>query len=453
MIGRLRVRDDPARPRRRLWPGAPRLRRADLPALPVEVTARHRDGHELQVEVSVARVDTPEGPRFNALVRDIAERRAAQIQREQLARVVESTNDAVITVDLTGTITSWNAGARAALRLQRRGDDRHRPSRAPSSPCDCPDAKQLMPRLLAGEHVTERARPRRHRDGTRIYVDLSAAPLRDEDGTSIGATSIARDVTDQHRLEVDLEQSEARFRETFDEAPIGVALVGPNGRWLRSTARCARSSATARPSCSTAPSRTSRIPTTWRPTWRSSARSSAARSRPTRWRSATSTRTGTPSGPSCRSRSSATSAAPRCTSSPTSRTSPAPRPPSRRCARAGGCSTSPSRWPESGAGRGTWRTATRPGRSSSTCCTGSTRCPTRLRMDDFLALVHPEDRERVRTKIFDIVRKREPFVDEYRVALSERACADAVGPRRLPGRRPRPRPAAAHRRHRPGRDR
>ena len=63
------------------------------------------------MEVSIARVDTPEGPRFNALVRDIAERRAAQLQREQLARVVESTNDAVITVDLTGTITSWNAGA------------------------------------------------------------------------------------------------------------------------------------------------------------------------------------------------------------------------------------------------------------------------------------------------------------------------------------------------------
>src|ERR1700759_4973215 len=71
---------------------------ADLPSLPVEVTARHRDGHALEVEVSIARVETPDGPRFNALVRDIAERRAAQVQREQLARVVESTNDAVITV-------------------------------------------------------------------------------------------------------------------------------------------------------------------------------------------------------------------------------------------------------------------------------------------------------------------------------------------------------------------
>ncbi|MGH2896939.1 MAG: PAS domain S-box protein [Solirubrobacteraceae bacterium] len=203
-----------------------------LPALPVELSARHRDGSELQVEVSIARIDMPDGPRWNALVRDIGERRAAQIQREQLARVVESTNDAVITVDLSGTITSWNAGAERLYGYTAK-EMIGTQQLAPATPAtSCTDAEQLMPRLLSGEHVTERVRRRRHRDGSLIYVDLSAAPLRDENGNVIGATSIARDVTDQHRLKVDLEESEARFRETFDEAPIGVALVGPNGRWL-----------------------------------------------------------------------------------------------------------------------------------------------------------------------------------------------------------------------------
>ena len=202
-----------------------------LPALPVELSARHRDGRELQVEVSVARVDTPQGPRFNALVRDIAERRTAQIQREQLARVVESTNDAVITVDLTGIITSWNAGAERLYGYSAE-EMIGTHQTAPIKHAVDSDAERLMPRLMAGEHVNERARPRRHRDGSRLFVDLSAAPLRDEAGNVIGATSIARNVTDQHRLELDLEESEARFRETFDEAPIGIALVGPNGRWL-----------------------------------------------------------------------------------------------------------------------------------------------------------------------------------------------------------------------------
>ena len=204
----------------------------ELPAIPVETTARHRDGRILQVEVSVARADTQRGPRFNALVRDVAERRAAQLEREQLARVVESTPDAVITVDLDGTVTSWNAGAERLYGYTAKDMIGSVPVAPDATEQVVPGGERLMPRLLAGEHVTVRALPRRHRDGSRIYVDLSAAPLRDGDGQVVGATSIARDVTEQHRLELDLEESEARFRETFDEAPIGIALVGPNGRWL-----------------------------------------------------------------------------------------------------------------------------------------------------------------------------------------------------------------------------
>jgi two-component system, sensor histidine kinase and response regulator len=204
----------------------------ELPGLPVETAARHRDGRTLQVEVSVARVDTPHGTRFNALVRDVAERRTAQLEREQLARVVESTPDAVITLDLDGIVTSWNAGAERLYGYPTQemvGTVRVAPEAAEPG---LPGGEPLMARLLAGEHVTARALPARHRDGTRIFVDLSAAPLRDRDGQVVGVTSIARDVTGQHRLKLELEESEARFRETFDEAPIGIALVGPNGRWL-----------------------------------------------------------------------------------------------------------------------------------------------------------------------------------------------------------------------------
>ncbi|HEY2318002.1 MAG TPA: PAS domain S-box protein [Solirubrobacteraceae bacterium] len=212
---------------RHLSAGAP-----ELPGRPIETCARHRDGRTLQVEVSVARVDTPRGPRLNALVRDVAERRAAQLEREQLARVVESTLDAVITVDLDGTITSWNAGAEKLYGYTAEEMVGTAPVSPEASEPSLPGREPLMSRLVRGEHVTARAVPRRHRDGSRIFVDLSAAPLRDRGGRVVGATSIARNITEQHRLELDLEESEARFRETFDEAPIGVALVGPNGRWL-----------------------------------------------------------------------------------------------------------------------------------------------------------------------------------------------------------------------------
>ena len=233
-----------------------------------------------------------------------------------------------------------------------------------------PTAEALMPRLIAGEHVTERARAapaprrlphlrrplgrpaaRRVRQGHRRHLDR---PRRHRPAPAGGRPGAVRGA-----LPRDLRRGADRRRPRRAQRPLarGQPRAVRDRRLQRG--RTARAHLPG-PHPSRRPRR--------RPA-PGSARSSPARSRPIRWRSATSTRTGTPSGPSCRSRSCATSAARRCTSSPTSRTSRGPRPPSRRCARAGGCSTSPSRWPASGAGRGTWRTASPRGRCSSTSCT------------------------------------------------------------------------------------
>jgi two-component system, sensor histidine kinase and response regulator len=158
---------------------------------------------------------------------------AQEARTRQLAQVVQSTRDAITTVDRTGTITSWNTGAELLYGFTGEEMIGHGPAdRGARGRGRDDQTDELLPRLLAGEHVTARALPRRTKDGRPIYVDVSAAPLRDEHGEIVGATSIARDVTEQHRLEQELERSEARFRETFDEAPIGVALVGVNGRFL-----------------------------------------------------------------------------------------------------------------------------------------------------------------------------------------------------------------------------
>ena len=206
---------------------------SSLVGQPIELYAVHRSGRLLQVEMTMAFVDSPAGPRFTALIRNVADRKAVERRSAQLAQAVQSTRDAVVTFDRTGTITSWNAGAEmvygyTADEMVGYSDA----DRTEEAGADGEQTDQLLPRLLAGEYLTARAVTRRRKDGRRIHVDLSAAPLFDAAGKIVGATSIARDVTEQHRLETELEQSEARFRETFDEAPIGIALVGPNGRWL-----------------------------------------------------------------------------------------------------------------------------------------------------------------------------------------------------------------------------
>jgi two-component system, sensor histidine kinase and response regulator len=168
-----------------------------------------------------------------ALAERDRDRKAAERRQAQLAQVVKSTRDAVTTVDRAGTITSWNMGAELLYGYSAQEMIGHTAAHlAYVAGVRSDESDDLLARLLAGHHVTAPAVPWRRKDGQLRYLHLTAAPLRDAQGEIVGATTIARDVTKQHRLETELRQSEARFRETFDEAPIGIALVGPNGHWL-----------------------------------------------------------------------------------------------------------------------------------------------------------------------------------------------------------------------------
>ncbi|MHB8659199.1 MAG: PAS domain S-box protein [Solirubrobacteraceae bacterium] len=199
----------------------------------LELSALRRDGEEFPVEMTIARVDVKGRPHFYAFIADVSDRRAAEAERRLLATVVESTSDAVITIDGDMTITSFNAGAervyghRAAdvvgdsvLELNPPGPGRE-------------IARGLVTRLLAGEELREHSVPCPRKDGTQIYLDLSSSPLRDEFGKVVGAANILRDVTEQRLLELGLAESEQRFRRIFEAAPIGVGLVSPEGSWLR----------------------------------------------------------------------------------------------------------------------------------------------------------------------------------------------------------------------------
>src|SRR5713226_176260 len=69
--------------------------------------------------------------------------------------------------------------------------------------------------------------PRQAKDGSRIYVSASSAPLRDSSGAIVGMLAVLADVTDRKQTEQALVESEQRLRAIFDRAPIGVALVAP----------------------------------------------------------------------------------------------------------------------------------------------------------------------------------------------------------------------------------
>lgn len=118
--------------------------------------------------------------------------------------IVQSSQDAIISKTLDGTITSWNGGAEAifghteAEMLGRSLRDCLIPPERSS------EEDEILARLRRGESVEHFATERLHKDGRRIPVSVSISPILDATGKVVGASKIARDFTRQHALEEEL---------------------------------------------------------------------------------------------------------------------------------------------------------------------------------------------------------------------------------------------------------
>jgi PAS domain S-box-containing protein len=138
--------------------------------------------------------------------RSRAQTRAEQIQR-QMAAMVESSDDAMITGDVNGIITSWN---RAAERLY--GYSAAEAIGMPVSILSPPEHPEEIPgiarKVMRGESIQHHTTERIRKDGARITVDISLAPIRNERGAVIGGSSIAHDITAQRRSEEALRRNE-----------------------------------------------------------------------------------------------------------------------------------------------------------------------------------------------------------------------------------------------------
>jgi PAS domain S-box-containing protein len=135
----------------------------------------------------------------NVLV-DITDRRRADLARARLSAIVDSSDDAIIGKDLNGFIQSWN---KAAERLfgytAEQAVGRHISFLIPGERADEED--QILARLRAGEQVYHFDIVRVRSDGQAIHVALTISPVRDESGRIIGASKIARDITDRKLAE------------------------------------------------------------------------------------------------------------------------------------------------------------------------------------------------------------------------------------------------------------
>ncbi|HZV06663.1 MAG TPA: PAS domain S-box protein [Gemmataceae bacterium] len=135
----------------------------------------------------------------NVLV-DITDRRRAELARAQLAAIVESSDDAIISKDLNGIIQSWNAAAQRLFGYKaEQAVGRHISFIIPPDRLDEED--RILARLRAGERVYHFDTVRVRSDGQPIHVSLTISPIRDETGRIVGASKTARDITDRKQAE------------------------------------------------------------------------------------------------------------------------------------------------------------------------------------------------------------------------------------------------------------
>ena len=195
----------------------------------VEVAALRANGTEFPVELGISRVAV-EGPAvFTGFVRDISERKQAEVQLRELAAIVESSRDAIVGRTLDGTVTSWNAAAErlfgySAQEMVGRSFTILAPFERTS------ELDAINEQLARGEVVAQFETVRVQKDGTRIEVESTISPVVDDSGRVVGASSISRDITERKRVDAALRLSEARYRDLFENATDLIAMVDLDSR-------------------------------------------------------------------------------------------------------------------------------------------------------------------------------------------------------------------------------
>lgn len=151
--------------------------------------------------------------------RDVTEASRAQEVQNRLAAIVESSDDAVVSKDLNGIITSWNKAAEEMFGYTAiEATGQHITLIIPSDRKD--EENEILAHIRRGERVDHFQTVRQRKDGTLLEVSVTISPVRDSSGRIVRASKVARDLTGKKRTENALRESEQRYQVVSDASEV-----------------------------------------------------------------------------------------------------------------------------------------------------------------------------------------------------------------------------------------
>ena len=181
------------------------------PIRDVEAIAERPDGTFIPFLAFPTPILGPDGTLLGAvnMLVDVTDRQSADETAQRYAAIVESSDDAILAKDLDGTIITWNRGAERLFGYTA-AEAIGKPV-AMLIPADRPDEEpNIIGRIRRGERIDHYETIRQRKDGSLVDISLTVSPIRNRSGRVIGASKIARDITDRRRAE---EQQHLLLRE------------------------------------------------------------------------------------------------------------------------------------------------------------------------------------------------------------------------------------------------